>query len=94
MRVKDTEWCITKSTLLAQQNSSPHTCDVLASLPNKSFVNGNGNGYAGSILQCLLNSKAFRNDRELKKESNENIDQLITLHESPDHTPTDARLCQ
>ena len=78
MRVKDTEWCITKSTLLAQQNSSPHTCDVLASLPNKGFVNSNGNGYAGSILQCLLNSKAFQN--ELKKESNENIKQLITLY--------------
>ena len=92
MRIKDTEWCITKSTLLAQQNSSPHTCDVLASLPNKGIVNSNGNGYAGSILQCLLNSKAFRN--ELKKESNENITQLITLYESPDHTPIDAsRIC-
>ena len=43
MRVKDTKWCITKSTLLAQQNLPPHTCDVLASLPNKGFVNSDGN---------------------------------------------------
>ena len=47
MQVKDTEWCITKSTLLAQQNSSPYTCDVLVSLPNKGFVHSHGNGYAG-----------------------------------------------
>ena len=92
MQVKDTEWCITKSTLPAQQNLSPHTCDVLASLSNKSFVNSNGNGYAGSILQCLLHSKAFRN--ELKKEFNENIKQLVTLYENPDHSPIDAgRIC-
>ena len=92
MRVKDTEWCITKSTLLAQQNSSPHTCDVLASLPNKGFVNSDDNGYAGCILQCLLNSKAIRS--KLVKESNENIKQLVALYESPDHTPIDAsRIC-
>ena len=92
MRVKDTEWCITKSTLLAQQNSSPHTCDVLASLPNKGFVNSDGNGYAGCILQCLLNSKAIRS--KLVKESNENIKQLVASYESPDHTPIDAsRIC-
>ena len=75
-----------------QQNLSPHTCDVLASLLNKGFVNSNGNGYAGCILQCLLNSKVFRS--ELVKESNENIKQLVTLYESPDHAPIDAsRIC-
>ena len=57
LRVPDAQWCINKSTLLAQQNSSVHTHNVLTTLPNKGFVGDDGNGYVNSILQCLLNSK-------------------------------------
>ena len=61
-------------------------------LPYKGFVNSDGNGYAGCILQYLLNSKAIQS--KLVKESNENIKQLVALNESPDHTPIDAsRIC-
>ena len=48
LHVPDAQWCINKSTLLAQQNSSLH--NVLTTLPNKGFLNDNGNGYANSML--------------------------------------------
>ena len=58
----------------------------------KKLVNSDGNGYAGCVLQCLLNSKAIQ--RELVRESNENIKQLAALYESPGHTPIDiSRIC-
>ena len=61
---------------------------MLASLPNKGF-DSDGNGYAGCILQCLLNSKAIRSELV-----SENIKQLVVLYESLDHTPIDAsRIC-
>ena len=85
-RVLDTQWCI-KSTSLAQQNSSVHAGNALTSLPNKGFLN-NHNGYANSILQCLLYNKVVRS--ELAKEFNENVKRLVTMYESPDHTPIDS----
>ena len=88
IHVLDTQWCITKSTLLAQRNSSLHTCNVLTTLPNKGFVNNDENGYANSILQCLLYSKAIRS--QLLKESCESMKQLITVYENPGHTPIDS----
>ena len=88
IRIQDTQWCITKSTLLAQQNSSARAYNVLATLPNKGFLNNDGNGYGNCILQCLLNSTAIRS--ELVKESSENIKHLVTMYESPDHTPIDS----
>ena len=87
-RIQDTQWCVTKSTLLAQQNSSASTSNVLATLPNKGFLNTDGNGYANCVLHCLLNSKALRT--EMLKESNENIRQLVKLYESPDCIPIDS----
>ena len=88
LRVPDAQRCINKSTLLAQQNSSVHTHNVLTTLPNKGFVGDDGSGYVNSILQCLLNSKVIRN--QLLKQSSENIKQLVTLYESPAHTPIDS----
>ena len=88
LRVPDAQWCINKSTLLAQQNSSVHTHNVLTTLPNKGFVGDDGSGYVNSILQCLLNSKMIRS--QLLKQSSENIKQLVTLYENPAHTPIDS----
>ena len=86
--IPDRQWCVTKSTLLAQRNSAVQTCNVLTTLPNKGFLTNDCNGYASSTLQCLLSSKMIRN--VLVKESSENVKHLVTVYESPNHTPMDS----
>ena len=88
LHIPDTQWWITKSTLLAQHNPTLGTSNMLTTLPNKGFLNNDGNGHSNSILQCLLHSKVIR--IELMKESNENIKRLVSMYENPDHTPIDS----
>ena len=87
LHVPDTQWWITKSTLLAQQNPTRGSSNILTTLPNKGFLN-DGNGHSNSILHCLLHSKAIR--IELMKESNDNAKSLVSMYENSNHTPIDS----
>ena len=87
LHVTDTQWWITKSTLLAQIHPTLGSSDILTTLPNKGFLN-DGNGHSNSILHCLLHSKAIR--IELMKESNDIAKSLVSIYESSDHTPIDS----
>ena len=88
LHIPDTQWWITKSTLLAQHNPTLGTSNMLTTLPNKGFLNNDGNGHSNSILQCLLHSKVIRIG--LMKESNENIKRLVSMYENPDHALIDS----
>ena len=86
--VPDRQWCVTKSTLVIQQQcDDPLTGELLTSFPNKGFVNTHGYlSYANSILQCVLCCTDIRNG--LSKDSDEDIVQLARAYESKDrYTP-------